>query len=113
VVLHDINKPASSVAHDKSTYFTRTDVGIIPRPLAFPDPCVFLPPYAGYKLFNFDIQCPHPSLEGRGNVVVVGDVITTSVRAFSRGGKRCESGHHEDPILIQIAFQENMAAYTQ
>ena len=69
MVLHDINKPALSVAHDKSTYFTRTDVGIIPRPLAFPYPCAFLPPHSSYKPFNFDIQCPHPSLEGRGNVV--------------------------------------------
>jgi len=60
-------------------------------PLHFPDPCTFLSPHPGYKLFNFDIQCPHPSLEGRGSVVVVGDVIAMSVWAFLSGGKRYEN----------------------
>ena len=48
--------------------------------VSFHSPLHFLT-HASYKLFNFDIQCPHPSLEGRGNVVVIGEVITTSVRA--------------------------------
>ena len=38
---------------------------------------VFLPPHAYCVSFNVDSPCPHPSLEGRGNVVVENVVLAT------------------------------------
>ena len=58
-------KPASLVARNEAMS-------------RFPAPCALLP-RACHKPFNVDVQSPHPSLEGRGNTVVLGDVMVMTI----------------------------------
>ena len=81
VVLHGANKPASSVAHDESTYSARTDIGII-----FTALCSFLTP----MLFCHPI--PAISSSTLTYNAFGGEMsLATSVRAFLSGGKRYEN----------------------
>jgi len=64
-----------SVAVEVMSHWTRTN---ILHPLAHLY-MVFLPPYAYCVSFNVDSPCPHPSLEGRGDVVVVENVVLATL----------------------------------
>jgi len=45
---------------------------------------LFLPPHACCGSFNVDRSCPHPSLEGRGDVVVAVNVVLAVLEGRSK-----------------------------
>ena len=64
-----------SVAAEVMSHWTRTN---ILYPLALHH-MLFLPPNAYCGSFNVDSPCPHPSLEGRGDVVIVENVVLAAL----------------------------------
>jgi len=50
------------------------EVLVLNSPSGYPVPCALLPPPHLPSSFDNEKKRLHPSLEGRGNVVVVGDV---------------------------------------
>ena len=64
-----------SVAAEVMSHWTRTN---ILYPLALHH-MLFLPPNAYCGSFNVDSPCPHPLLEGRGDVVIVENVVLAAL----------------------------------
>jgi len=80
-VPHGANELTLSAVGEVTSHWIRTD---ILHSLAFPQMLSLLS-YAFCEPFNVDRPRPHPSLEGRGDVVVVGNVVLAVLEWWREG----------------------------
>jgi len=95
-------------------YWARTDIlGIIlSQPLEFSLPLVLS--CHPIQAINPDMQCPHLSLEGRGNVVAVGGVMATSALERRQKIKNQDSLDHLERrnAYLFSCFRDHSSALT-
>ena len=65
-----------SIAAEVMSHWTRTNILYLAL-----HHMLFLPLHAYCGSFNVDSPCPHPSLEGRGDVVVIENVVLAALEA--------------------------------